>query len=113
MPRASNVLMTVAYPAEDEAGVLVRFAPEERERAKAYFVQTQGRGHCPAGPAKKRYAMGHRLAETVGVGPLPAGLRVRMGEPPLGYRYVIVDGDLVKLAIGTSIVVDAVEGLMP
>jgi hypothetical protein len=36
---------------------------------------------------------------------------ILLGAPPTGYRYGILDGDVVKLAIGTSLVVDAIEGL--
>jgi hypothetical protein len=42
----------------------------------------------------------------------PAGLEVRIGVAPPGYRYGIIDGDLVKLAVGTLTVVDAIEGLV-
>ena len=31
---------------------------------------------------------------------------------PTGYKYVVVDGDLVKLAVGTMLVVDAIDGLL-
>jgi hypothetical protein len=37
---------------------------------------------------------------------------VRIGVAPRGYRSVMVDGDLVKLAVGTALVVDAIEGLL-
>ena len=37
-------------------------------------------------------------------------LSVRIGPAPAGYRYGILDGDLVKLAVGTMLVVDAIEG---
>jgi len=36
----------------------------------------------------------------------------RIGPAPPGYRYGILDGDLVKLAVGTMLVVDAIEGLV-
>jgi hypothetical protein len=36
----------------------------------------------------------------------------RLRPCPEGYRYVVVDGDLVKLAIGTLLVVDAIDGLV-
>lgn len=35
-----------------------------------------------------------------------------VGTAPAGYRYGIIDGDLVKLAVGTMLVVDAIEGLV-
>jgi len=39
-------------------------------------------------------------------------LSVRIGPAPPGYQYGILDGDLVKLAVGTMLVVDAIEGLV-
>jgi hypothetical protein len=42
----------------------------------------------------------------------PAELTARVRPCPAGYRYAVVDGDLVKLAIGTMLVVDAIEGLV-
>jgi hypothetical protein len=37
---------------------------------------------------------------------------VRIGPPPAGYLYVELDGDLLKLAVGTLLVVDAIGGLV-
>jgi Ni/Co efflux regulator RcnB len=107
-----------------DAAVIVRFAPEQRERAQTYFAEKHGRGNCPPGlakkhngclppgQAKKRYTVGQALPETVRVETVPAELRVQIGEAPPGYRYVIVDGDLVKLSVGTALVVDAIDGLI-
>ena len=111
---------------EQETGALIsiRFSLGERDRVTGFFVQEHGRGKCPPGlakkgngclppgQAKKRYVVGRRLAREIRPLPLPAGLSVRIGGPPPGYRYVIVDGDLVKLALGTLVVVDAIEGLV-
>ena len=35
----------------------------------------------------------------------------RMGRPPAGYRYVRVAQDILMIAVGTGIVVDAVYDL--
>jgi hypothetical protein len=102
----------------------VRFATAQREAAQAYFVEKHGRGGCPPGlakkgngclppgQAKKRYSVGQVLAKGVVGEPLPAELSIRIGAPPSGYKYVMIDGDLVKLAVGTMLVVDAIEGLV-
>ncbi len=37
---------------------------------------------------------------------------MRIGLPPAGYKYVRVANDILLIAIGTSIVVDAIEDLM-
>lgn len=68
-------------------------------------------GCMPPGLAKKRYAIGYPLPPGVVLGPLPSALAILLGAPPAGYRYGILDGDVVQLAIGTLLVVDAIEGL--
>ena len=100
------------------------FSESQREAARVYFVEDHGRGHCPPGlakkqngclppgQAKKRYVVGHSLPQGVVVQQLPAELSVRIGPAPPGYRYGMLDGDLVKLAVGTMLVVDAIEGLV-
>ena len=107
-----------------ETQVTVVFTTTQREAARSYFVKEHGRGNCPPGlakkhngclppgQAKKRYTVGHPLPHGIAVVDLPGDLSVRIGPPPNGYRYGIVDGDLVKLAIGTMVVVDAIEGLV-
>jgi hypothetical protein len=44
--------------------------------------------------------------------PISAELSIRIGAPPAGYTYVMLDGDLLKLAVGTLLVVDAIVGLV-
>jgi hypothetical protein len=102
----------------------VVFSGPQREAARLYFIEQHGRGNCPPGlakkqngclppgQAKKRYVVGHTVPQGVVVGTLPAELSVRIGPVPPGYRYGILDGDLVKLAAGTMLVVDAIEGLV-
>ncbi len=107
-----------------ETQVTVVFSDAQRESARSYFVKEHGHGNCPPGlakkhngclppgQAKKRYAVGHPLPQGVVVEELPVDLSVRIGPAPHGYRYGILDGDLVKLAVGTMLVVDAIEGLV-
>ncbi len=104
--------------------VVVTFTAGQRQAAQAYSVEKHGRSGCPPGlakkgngclppgQAKKRYVVGQPLPPTVLTQPPPADLTVRIGPPPAGYAYVVVDGDLVKLAVGTMLVVDAIEGLV-
>jgi hypothetical protein len=104
--------------------VSVVFIDAQREAARSYFVEEHGRGHCPPGlakknngclppgQAKKRYVIGHSLPHGIVVGEVPVELSVRIGPAPAGYRYGIIDGDLVKLAVGTMLVVDAIEGMV-
>jgi hypothetical protein len=107
-----------------ETQVTVVFSATQREAARSYFAKEHGRGNCPPGlakkhngclppgQAKKRYVVGHSLPHGVVVVELPVELSVRIGPAPSGYRYGIFDGDLVKLAVGSMLVVDAIEGLV-
>ena len=104
--------------------VEVHFQGDQRRVFESYVVEKHGRGHCPPGlakknngclppgQAKKRYAVGQPLPRGVVIAELPPDLVVRIGAPPAGYRYGLVDGDLVKLAVGTALVVDAIQGLV-
>ena len=108
----------------EKTQVTVVFIDTQREAARSYFVTQHGRGNCPPGlakkdngclppgQAKKRYVIGHPLPHGIVVGELPVELSVRIGPAPAGYRYGILDGDLVKLAVGTMLVVDAIQGLV-
>jgi hypothetical protein len=109
---------------KDQDQTVVVFGDRHREAVRAYWIETYGRGNCPPGlakkrngclppgQAKKRYRVGARLPATVVIHPLPAVLVPRLGPPPPGYEYVMVDGDVLKLAVGTKLVADAISGLM-
>jgi hypothetical protein len=102
---------------------VVTFTISQREAAQAYFVEKHGRGGCPPGlakkgngclppgQAKKRYTVGQVWPRGVPMQPPPEELSIRIGAPPSGYTYAVLDGDVVKLAVGTMLVVDAIEGL--
>jgi Ni/Co efflux regulator RcnB len=111
---------------KDKGGshLTVTFGDRDREAAREYFAHKYGRGNCPPGlakknngclppgQAKKRYQVGQRLSRDVVYVEAPAELVVRLSPPPSGHKHVMVDGDLVKLAIGTLLVVDAIDGLI-
>ena len=106
-----------------DVDVTVGFTPEQRNLAHAYHDSNYGKGHCPPGlakknngclppgQAKKRYSVGKALPPDLVVIDLPGDLQVRLGKPPKGIRYGIVDGDVVKVAVGTLLVIDAIDGL--
>ena len=106
------------------AQVSVVLSGTQKAAVRDYFVAKHGRGNCPPGlakkdngclppgQAKKRYAVGRALPRGMVVADLPAELSVKIGRAPEGYRYGIIDGDLVKLAVGTMLVVDAIDGLV-
>jgi len=102
-----------------------RFSSDDRNYWREYWGdQYEHHGHCPPGlakkhngcmppgQAKKHYTIGHPLSRDVVIFEVPVLLLPRLAPIRPGYRYGIVDGDLVQLAIGTLLVVDAIEGLL-
>jgi hypothetical protein len=103
---------------------VVVFTDRDRGAVRTYWIDTYGHGKCPPGlakkhngclppgQAKKRYVVGRRLPATVVYEPLPPVLVTRLGPAPRGYEYVVVDGDVLKLALGTRLVADAIRGIV-
>jgi len=96
------------------------FSAAQRAAMHGYYADQMRGGNCPPGLAKKRngcmppgqakkWARGQPLA--VGWVPLPPHLHDRLGPPPPGHQYVRVANDILMIAIGTSMVVDAIEDL--
>ena len=113
-----------AAAAERESRPAAGFGDRDRTAWRDYWRDTYGRGNCPPGlakknngclppgQAKKRYVVGGRLPADVVWRPLPDRLVPVFGPPPAGYTYGIVDGDVLKLAIGTRMVVDAITAFV-
>jgi hypothetical protein len=87
-----------------------------------YDEQFQSRKGCPPGLAKKRngcmppgqakkWKYGKPLPREVVYYDLPPQLVVRLPRAPHGYRYVRVAADILLIAVGTAIVIDAIEDL--
>lgn len=99
------------------------FGEQQRRQASDYY-EDQGRaGKCPPGLAKKhngcmppgqakKWRLGRPLERDVVFYPVPNEVVVRIGLPPAGYRYVRVLNDVLLVAVGTNMVVDAIEDLM-
>lgn len=96
------------------------FGSPQRQAVYDYYGPDVRAGHCPPGLAKKhngcmppgqakKWAMGQPL--TVSYYPVPATLVTRLGPPPAGYKYVRVASDILLIAVGTSMVVDAIQDL--
>lgn len=112
---------------EEQANVNIQigayFGEHQRVAASEYY-EAQGRaGKCPPGLAKKhngcqppgqakKWKLGQRLERDVVVYPVPQDVVVRIGLPPAGYRYVRVLNDVLLVAVGSNMVVDAIEDLM-
>lgn len=87
-----------------------------------FYTQEFHGGKCPPGLAKKKngcmppgqakkWSKGHPLPREVVYYDLPSQLVVRLGPPPSGNKYVRVASDILLIAVGTSMVVDAISDL--
>lgn len=122
-PAYGRVEYRAAPPPPPQARVEVGFHDRQREMAREYYRREyHERGRCPPGLAKKhngcmppgqarKWRRGEPLPRNVAVRPVPRDLEVRIGPAPRGYRYVEVAGDILMIAVGTSMVVDAIDDL--
>ena len=98
------------------------FDARQREAAHGYYGERVRTGHCPPGLAKKnngclppgqakKWRTGAPLPREVVWHQVPNEIVVRIGVPPPGYRLVRVANDILMIAIGTGLVIDAIEDL--
>jgi Ni/Co efflux regulator RcnB len=87
-----------------------------------YGEQFRGSKKCPPGLAKKnngcmppgqakKWNVGQPLPQEIVYHELPRELVIKLPQPRAGHRYVRVAADILLIAIGTSMVVDAIEDL--
>jgi hypothetical protein len=67
-------------------------------------------GCMPPGQAKA-YTLGRPLPSQVVFYDVPSSVSVQIGLPPAGHRYVRVAADILLIAVGTGLVVDAIQDL--
>ncbi len=100
---------------------VAQFSMAQHHAAMVYFAEPGHQGFVPPGLAKKggvppgqvrKWQRGQVLPAGVMYYALPRSLELVLGPPPAGHRYVRVATDILLLAIGTGIVVDAMEDLV-
>lgn len=97
---------------------------EDRHRVivHEFFVEEFRGGRCPPGLRKKHngcmppgqvrlWQFGRPLPRDVIFFEVPQPLLVQIGAPPPGHRYVRVASDILLIALGSGIVVDAIQDL--
>lgn len=95
------------------------FNDQHRIAIREYYAERYRSGHCPPGLAKKhngcmppgqakKWQLGRPLPRDVIFYDVPAGM---FGYPPPGYRFVRVASDILMIAVGTGMVMDAITDL--
>lgn len=99
------------------------FRDDHRTVIRDYYGRDYGAGkRCPPGLAKKhngcqppgqarKWAIGRVLPRDVIYYPVAPAVLVQLGPPPAGHRFVRVAADILLIAIGTGLVIDAIEDL--
>lgn len=97
------------------------FSDRQKVAVREYYEEPLP-GRCPPGLAKKRngcippgqakkWLIGRPLPRGVVFYTVPPVLVTQIGQPPQQHKYVRVAGDILLIAIGTRMVVDAIEDL--
>jgi hypothetical protein len=122
----SKQLEKQAHPANSPLGKPDRigghFGDEQRTVVRNYYSEQYRLGRCPPGLAKKKngclppgqarkWSVGRPLPRDVVYYSLPPAIVVQLGAPPAGHRYVRVASDILLIAIGTRMVIDAIQDL--
>jgi Ni/Co efflux regulator RcnB len=106
---------------DDDRGRRHYFGDDHKMVVRDYYGHPAS-GRCPPGLAKrhngclppghaKKWRMGQPLPREVVYYPVPPVLVTQIGPPPSRHKYVRVAGDILLIAIGTGMVVDAIEDL--
>ncbi|OGQ94960.1 MAG: hypothetical protein A2521_13890 [Deltaproteobacteria bacterium RIFOXYD12_FULL_57_12] len=106
----------------DDGNVTVYFGDQHRSVIRSYYTEQYHSGHCPPGLAKKhngcmppgqakKWQVGRPLPREVIFYDLPPEVIVQLGPPPAGHRFVRVASDILLMAVGTGLIVDAIQDL--
>lgn len=98
------------------------FGDTQRTVVRNYYSEQFRVGRCPPGLAKKnngcmppgqarKWTIGQPLPRDVIYYSVPPALVVQLGVPPAGQRYVRVGADILLIAVGTAMVIDALQDL--
>jgi Ni/Co efflux regulator RcnB len=107
----------------DHVAVGGYFQIHQIEAVRNFYNRAENKGFCPPGLAKKgsgclppgqakKWKKGESLPANLPYYELPRSVVLALGVPPPGYKYVRVASDILLIAIGTNMVMDAIEDLV-
>ena len=105
-----------------DGGRREQFGERHRTVVTEYYGQQFRSGRCPPGLAKKHngcmppgqaknWHAGQYLPRDVVYYTVPQSLVIEFGPPPSGHRYVRVGADILLIAIGSRMIVDAIQDM--
>jgi Ni/Co efflux regulator RcnB len=111
-----------AYRHAGPAQGMGHFAEQHRSAVHAYYSGRFKAGRCPPGletrhdgcvprGQARQWQLGRPLPRETIYYALPSPLLLQLGPAPAGYRYVRVASDILLIAIGTGMVMDAIEDI--
>jgi Ni/Co efflux regulator RcnB len=112
-----------SYDKNSDVSILnVYFNDQQRNVISEYYRAEYHSGHCPPGLAKKnngcmppgqakKWRRGYPLPHDVVYYDLPSTVVKQLGRPPEGHRYIRVASDILLIAVGTGMIVDAIQDL--
>ncbi len=107
---------------DGNSGRSTYFGDQHRTVINNYYIEQYHSGHCPPGLVRsnngcvprghaRKWQVGRRLPRDVIFYDLPPQVIVELGPPPEHHRFVRVASDILLIAVGTGMVVDAVQDL--
>jgi Ni/Co efflux regulator RcnB len=107
---------------DDVSNGNIYFTNQQRTVIGNYYREEYHSGHCPPGLAKKnngcmppgqtkKWRRGYHLPKDVVYYDLPSTIVIQLGGPPEGHRYIRVASDILLIAVGTGMIVDAIQDL--
>ena len=98
------------------------FVDNQRTAVRTYYGDQYSAGRCPPGLAKKnngcmppgqarKWSVGQQLPRDVVYYSVPQSVVTQLGAPPPSHKYVRVAADILLIAVGTNMVIDAIQDL--
>jgi hypothetical protein len=113
---------TDGHNSHPSGSIEIRFGDDNRRVVNEYYGKQFKTGNCPPGLAKKnngcqppgqakKWTKGRPLPGDLKYYDLPRDLVIRLPQAPSGHRYVRVASDILLIAAGSSMVIDAIEDI--
>ncbi len=121
-PGTQDTQVSTKHLQTSDSRITVYFGDHHRDVIRQYYSDSYHSGHCPPGLAKKnngcqppgqakKWRYGHPLPSDVIYYDLPPQVVISLGIPPEGQKYVRVASDILLIAVGTGLVLDAIQDL--